>query len=137
MKVFIDTSVFIALFIHSEQQHEKVAKKYQTYSRHRAQFVTSNLVVSELFTRLAYTTNHSVTKKVVKMIQQLSKTGELVIIHVDADWFDKTIPLFQKYLEHKLSFVDANICVLVKELQLDEIYTLDSDFKKVGLKTSF
>jgi len=37
----------------------------------------------------------------------------------------------------KINFTDATTYVLYKDFAIDEIFTLDSDFKKMRLKTSF
>ncbi len=54
MKVFIDTSAFVALFVEKEKFHQEVAKKYQEYRQERATFLTSAYVLDELYTRLTF-----------------------------------------------------------------------------------
>ena len=76
-------------------------------------------------------------KKVVAQINKVVKNNELKMLDVDEVLFNKSAETMTKFAEHKLSFVDASIYNLVKDYKLDEVFTLDSDFKKVGLKTSF
>jgi predicted nucleic acid-binding protein len=137
MKIFIDTSAFIALFLKTDKNHLRVKEKFDEYKQHRAQFITTNLIISELYTRLIYSTNQKVTKDLVSIIDKLESADELVVLYVDENWFSESKKVFKKFLEHKLSIVDADACFLCKELGITEIFTLDSDFKKVGLKTSF
>ena len=47
MKVFIDTSAFIALILKDESFHEKVVNKYKVYKKSRAQLITSDYVLDE------------------------------------------------------------------------------------------
>jgi len=62
---------------------------------------------------------------------------EIKVLDIDEVTFDKSLNSLLKFAEHKISLTDATSYTLFKDLQLDEIFTLDSDFKKIGLKTSF
>lgn len=42
-----------------------------------------------------------------------------------------------KFAEHKIFLTDAATYVLMKEFSFNKIFTLDSDFRKIGLNTSF
>ena len=137
MKVFIDTSSFIALFIDKEQSHKKVSEKYFYYRQQRAILFTSSFVLDELFTRLLYFGNNVDIKKYIQKLTEAISAGELAVLHVDETLFEKSINPFLKFLEHKLSFTDATTYTLYKDLEIDEVFTLDSDFKKIGVKTSF
>jgi len=129
-KVFIDTSCYLALFIGSDIKHSIVAKTFKKY-------FTSYYVLNELYTRLVYDFGKIELKKVVAQINKVVKNNELKMLDVDEVLFNKSAETMTKFAEHKLSFVDASIYNLVKDYKLDEVFTLDSDFKKVGLKTSF
>lgn len=136
-KVFIDTSCYLALFIKSESKHSAVAKTFKKYIQERYQFFTSYCVLNELYTRLVYDFGKVALKKALNQINKVIKDKELKILDIDEVLFDKSTETMVKFAEHKLSFVDASIYNLVRDYKLDEVFTLDSDFKKVGLKTSF
>lgn len=137
MKVFIDTGAFIALFVSSEKHHSKVSKKYKDYRSERAQFFTSYYVLDELYTRLIYDFGKSTTQKAIDLLDKSIDQEELRILDVDAVIFRKAQKTLIKFYDHKLSLTDATSYVLCKDLSLDEIFTLDSDFKKIGLNVSF
>lgn len=136
-KVFIDTSCYLALFIGSEKRHSLVVKIFKKYIQERYQFFTSYYVLNELYTRLVYDFGKTALKKVQIQMNKAIKAHEIKILDIDEVMFDKSIETMIKFAEHKLSFVDASVCNLVKDYKIDEIFTLDSDFKKVGLKTTF
>jgi len=136
MRIFIDTSAFIALMVSSETWHQKCAEKYQEYSRQNALFYTNDLVLAELYTRLVYDFSKQVCKQVVKEIKKLQEQGFLHIFQLDAGLLNQAESAMLRFAEHKLSFTDAGIYSLVKLYGLDEVFTLDSDFKKVGLAVS-
>lgn len=54
MKVFVDTSAFVALLVEKEQFHSKVAHQYKDYRQAKAVLFTSHYILDELFTRLLY-----------------------------------------------------------------------------------
>lgn len=135
MKIFIDTSVFVALLVENETDHEKVAKKYSHYRQHRALFITSDYILDELFTRLLYYKLD--IKRHIEKLQDSISRKEIVVLHIDESVFDKSLNIFLKFSEHKISFTDAASYILYKDFSLDEVFTLDDDFKKMRVNTSF
>lgn len=135
MKIFIDTSAFVALLVESETAHKMVAKKYLDYRQRRASFITSDYVLDELFTRLQYY-KLDLRKYIEKLKSSIAK-NEIVVLRIEEGLFDKALGVFLKFSDHKISFTDATSFVLYKDFALDEIFTLDSDFKKIRLTTSF
>ena len=137
MKVFIDTGIFIALFVSSERYHLKVSKKYKDYRKQRAQLFTSYYILDELFTRLIYDFGKSLTQKAIDLLNKSIEKEELVILDIDEAIFKKAQEALIKFSEHKISLTDATSYILFKDLSLDEIFTLDDDFKKIRVSTSF
>ena len=136
MKVFIDTSAFIALLVENEQFHQKTVEKYNNYRQQRATFFTSYYILDELYTRLLYF-HVSNIKKHIQTIQHAISQNEIKAIQVNDSLFEKSLTVFLKYSEHKISFTDATTFVLYKDFNLDEVFTLDSDFKKMRINTAF
>src|SRR3990167_7940553 len=137
MKIFIDTGIFIALFGSSERYHLKVSKKYKDYRKQRTQLYTSYYILDELFTRLIYDFGKSATEKVINLLIKSIEKEEVKVLDIDEAIFIKSLNSLLKFAEHKISLTDATTYTLFKDFQLDEVFTLDSDFKKIGLKTSF
>ncbi|MBI2036474.1 type II toxin-antitoxin system VapC family toxin [Candidatus Microgenomates bacterium] len=135
MKVFVDTSALVALFVDKEQFHLKVVRKYKEYRQARAVLFTSYYILDELFTRLLY---YKVNiRKHIQKLKESIDTNEITVLQVDEAIFNKSIEVFLKFSEHKISFTDATTYVLYKDFALDEVFTLDDDFKKIRVKTSF
>jgi len=137
MKIFFDTGAFIALFISQEKYHKQIFTKYRDYRKQRALFYTSYYILDELFTRLIYDFGKSATEKIKDLLMRSVELEEIKVLDIDEVTFDKSLNSLLKFAEHKISLTDATSYTLFKDLQLDEIFTLDSDFKKIGLKTSF
>lgn len=135
MKVFFDTSALVALLVDKEQFHSKVARQYKNYRQTRAVLFTSYYILDELFTRLLYY-KVDVRKQINKLKDSIS-ANELTVLQIDENLFNKSVDIFLKFSEHKISFTDATSYVLYKDFSLDQIFTLDSDFKRMRIKTSF
>lgn len=137
MKVFIDTGAFMTLILKEESYHTKVVTKYRDYKQARAQLITSTYILDELFTRCVYRAGNYGAKLAIKLIQEIIDSGELTVLDIDSQIFKKAQNIFLKFSEHKISFTDATSYVLYKDFSLDEIFTLDDDFKKMRVNTSF
>jgi len=136
LKVFIDTSAFIALLISSENWHQQIVNQYQDYKERNTFFFTNYFVLNELYTRLIYDFNKTKCEKAINKIRKLKEEGKIGIFEIDPILFKKSERAFLKFSEHKISFTDATIYICVKEYKLDEVFSLDSDFKKIGLKSA-
>lgn len=137
MKVFIDTSAFMALILKDESFHEKVVNQYKAYKKSRAQLMTSDYILDELYTRCVYRAGSHGAKLAINLIKEVISSNELTVLEVDSDIFQKAEPVFLKFSDHKISFTDATTFCLYKDFALDEVFTLDDDFKKIRVKASF
>lgn len=136
MKVFFDTGAFIALFVSSEKYHKQIADKYADYRKQRALFYTSYYILDELFTRLIYDFGKTFTQKIINLLLKSIEKEEIMILDIDEETFKKSLDVLLKFSEHKISFTDSTTYVLHRDFRLNEIFTLDSDFKKIGASTS-
>lgn len=137
MKILIDTSAFIAYFIKQEAHNVEVTKKYEIYRKKKATFLTSNYIICELLTWFNAKYHRSVLEKVVSTLARLENEGEMSVLYIDRVIAKKSLDILIKFSEHRISFTDATSYVLCKDFALDEIFTLDDDFKKIRISTSF
>lgn len=135
MKVFIDTSALVALLVDKEQFHLKVVRKYKDYRQARTVLFTSYYILDELFTRLLYY-KVDIRKHIQKLKDSIA-ANELTVLQIDDTLFNKSVDIFLKFSDHKISFTDATSYILYKDFALDEVFTLDDDFKKIRVNTSF
>ena len=137
MKVFLDTSALIAYFTKQETHHEKVVSAYNFYRKEKAQFFTSDYVIDELLTWFSSHQSKHFTEILIEALGRMRAEGEIKILLIDESIFEKAIEILLKFAEHKISFTDATTYVLCKDFAIDEIFTLDKDFKRMRLATSF
>ena len=119
--------------LQKEIHHETVAEYFLAELDQGSKFFTNDYVLDEAWTRLITQQGLNAAKKLKSKAKQAEKQRQLLILWTDETLFDRAWKNFVKFAEHKLSFTDAVIATVVKDLKIDEILTLDQGFKKVGL----
>lgn len=137
MKVFIDTGAFIAFFIKQEKFHDDVVGRYNLYRKTKANFITSDYILDELLTWFSAKQSKSILEKLILSLQKMREENEIKVLSVDKSIFRKAEEILLKFSDHKISFTDATSYVLYKDFALDEVFTLDDDFKRMRVNTSF
>lgn len=137
MKIFIDTSAFISYFIKQEAHNAEVTRKYQIYRKQKATFLTSDYILCELLTWFNAKYHTSILEKVISSIETMENEREINVFYIDKALAKKSRNVLLKFSDHKISFTDATTYVLYKDFALDEIFTLDNDFRKMRIGTSF
>lgn len=137
MKVFIDTSAFIAHFVKQEAFHDDVDRRLKVYLQQKVILLTSDYVLDELLTWFSAKQNKHTLEQLIAGLKKMQDIDELRVLLIDPTIFKKAEEVLIKFCEHKISFTDATTYVLYKDFKLDEIFTLDRDFKKMRAKTSF
>lgn len=135
MRIFIDTSAFLALLASDQDIHIQAKEILSELQRKRTLFITSSFVLSETYTRIIYDSNIKIAKKFHQMIVSGEEIGFMKVIWIDQLLDGEIYKIYTKFSEHKLSYTDASSYLLVKKFRLDGIFTFDAGFKKVGLPT--
>lgn len=137
MKVFIDTSVFISYFLKQDILNIETTEKFNFYKKQNAIFLTSNYILDELFTWFCTKKTQFFLEKVINAISEMQEARSIKVFYIDKFICRKAEKVLVKFSEHKISFTDATTYVLYKDFVLDEIFTLDSDFKKIRVNIAF
>lgn len=134
-KVFVDTSAWIAYLGSDQPKHIKIKNLIKQFIKDGVVLCTSNDVVDETTTRFIYDTNIKITQRFISLIKDSIAKNNLVQLWVDEQVQAEAFEVLIKFAEHKLSLTDATSIVLMKRFNIDSIISLDSDFRKVGIKT--
>lgn len=134
-KVFIDTSAWISYSLSRQPTHSVIKNLIKQLTKDNIIICTSNDVIDETVTRLIYDTNIKITKDFINLIKTSSQTNSLVQLWVDEQIQSEAFETVEKFAEHKLSLTDATTLVLINRFNIDAVISLDSDFRKVGIKT--
>ena len=128
MKLFVDSSAFIALADAADQDH-KAATGFYRGCPPETQFHTSNYILAETVTRLRRTAGHHVAIRWVKMTLE----SRLTVRHYVEETTERVaLQIFERYHDQPLSFVDCTTIALLRQLDLDRIFSFDRDFQRLG-----
>jgi predicted nucleic acid-binding protein len=129
--VWIDTSFLYALFVRSDQYHEKANLIWKTFLQKRITGVTSNLVVSELGTLLVYTFDHAIALRMVGLVLD---SAIIKRIYVDSTVESAALAWWKKYADQSFSFPDCVSFELMKRTGIEQALSFDRDFEIAGFQ---
>ncbi len=121
--IFIDTSFFIAAVNKQDQWHGKAAEILPIIKKEEK--VTSELILSESVTLVGSLFGG---KEGLKLFDYILDNHELHYVNKEMNF--SAIETFLKY-DGILSFADSVSIELMRNLEIDEIVSFDSDFDKV------
>lgn len=133
-KVFIDTSAWMAFYLSDEPDHIRIKSLIKKFTKEHTIIVTSNDVIDETVTNFIYL-KPKIAQKFIELINKSVQTENLIQLWVDEQIQQEAFGLVRKFSEHKLSLTDVTSIVLMKRFGIEQIISLDSDFKKVGIST--
>lgn len=128
MKLFIDTSAFVALTDKSVYYHE-AASLFITSLAHPVKLITSDFILDETITRISTSIGPTLACTFAESIIK-SKIHE--IVYVDYNILIDSLKLLKKYSDKKLSFTDVTSFAIMKRLKLTDAFSFDRDFLKAG-----
>lgn len=119
MAVFLDTSFIVGLFVGNDTWHENAEKLYYKYEKE--DMYISKLVIAEAITLMKL---HLDAKEIREIYYNLPYYFTIVD---DSTYYDEAMETFVKY-DGKIAFFDAMFITIMKNNQIYEIISFDSDF---------
>ena len=132
-RIFVDTSGWVEFALKKELHHKEVFDYMAAETKKGSKFFTSDYVLDETYTRLATNQGFWMAELFRKKLLFSEAKRDVLILFMDETLFERAWKVFDKYQEHGLSFTDATIATLVRDLKINEILALDQGFNKVGL----
>ncbi|NCQ35630.1 PIN domain-containing protein [bacterium] len=132
MKVFVDSSAWIAVFVVEDRYHELAALHYGELLERGVRLVTSDYVLDETVTRLRYDVSHSLAVAFLDRIRRSQRLGSLSVFHVDPPVWGSAEALFRQRDDQALSFTDCTSFVLLQRTRVDEVFAFDQHFRMFG-----
>ena len=125
-KVFIDSSVFIALLNKDDSLHKKAVDLIKNMQENGLEPITSNFVLNEVITVLSLRVN----KKTALFFAEFShaKDSALNVISVGEKIENKAIDYLKKIKSKNISFCDCTILAILDLFEIKNIATFDKDF---------
>lgn len=133
MSVFIDTGVFIAYVNRKDEHHMCASSLLERIMKNRfgAAF-TSDMVFDEAMTFILYKTgdiNKAILVRDLILGNEEKDIPQFInLIFIDREILDKGLNTFVKYADKRLSFTDCSTIELMKNRDIENIASFDSDF---------
>ncbi|MBI4067080.1 type II toxin-antitoxin system VapC family toxin [Candidatus Gottesmanbacteria bacterium] len=134
-KLFIDTSAWIAYSAKDDKNHSKIVHLFSKYLSNEIEIYTSNDIVDETVTRLAYDVGWYKARSFIEYFQIAVMKKMIIQVWTDEQIQYEAFSLLEKYKDHKFSLTDATSVVILRRFKIDLILTLDSDFRKIGISS--
>lgn len=131
MRIFVDTSAWLALDDKNDRYHNKAVAKSSEIKRQRIEIITSEYIIDETITLIRYRVSHQAA---VIFGDSLLNSSIVRIVDVTDEDRIKTWEIFKKYEDKELSFTDCTSFVLIKNLRLQKVFTFDKHFKQMGFE---
>ena len=135
MRIFIDTTAFVALEDEDDKEH-KAALDYREKIRQgetpfRALY-TSNYILNEVFTLLRLKLSHRTT---LAFEENIKCSKILRILRVTLETENTAWKIFKKYSDKDFSFTDCTSFALMEQEAMSTAFTFDKHFQQYGFQT--
>ncbi len=131
MKIFVDTSAFIAIVNPKDSHHTEAITRRKCIKEEKIQCYTSNLVLYETLTWLAIKLGPDAAVQLGEGI--LQESPHLNMLYLDREDELASLKVLKKYHQIPLSFADASSLHFIHKYQLDQVFGFDEHFTKVNL----
>lgn len=134
MRVYVDTSAWIALVTTADPHHGQVAAAWQRLLKSGARPATTGGVVMETITYLRYHLGHGTAVEFWRLIVTAVQNGGLEIAWVDESLFGQGWEVFLQYDDQKFSMADCLSFAFCRRERIKKALTLDRHFQIVGIE---
>lgn len=131
MKIFVDTSAWLALSDKNDQYHKEALSKNAIIKSRRIDLITSEYVVDETLTIIRYRVSH---RAAVVFGESLMSSRIVAIMGIKDEERLAAWDLFKKYGDKELSFTDCTSFAMMKKLNLQQAFSFDDHFKQFGFE---
>ncbi|MBN2373822.1 PIN domain-containing protein [bacterium] len=128
MRIFVDTSAWLALNDKNDQYHDRAVEKSSEIKRQRIELITSEYIIDESITLIRYRVSHQAA---VIFGDSLLNSDIARIIDVTEEDRFSAWGIFKRYDDKEFSFTDCISFVLMKNLKLQKVFTYDKHFEQM------
>lgn len=131
MRLFVDTSAWLALNDKNDQYHNSATAKIPAIKKDRIDLVTSEYIADESITLIRYRISHQAA---VTFGDSLFNSSIVSVIDITQEDRLNAWEMFRKYGDKELSFTDCTSFVLMRNLKIHKAFTFDEHFKQIGFE---
>lgn len=131
MRLFADTSAWVAYFDRDDMFHHAARLALTSLRDQRVTFLTSDYVLDETITMLSSYTGHRVAVAFGDWVQSERRVQ---IVRVNEELWQAAWQLFKRYHDKKFSFTDCTSFVLMQRQGLVDVFGFDHHFEQMGFR---
>ena len=133
MKVFIDTSAWVALENRRDIHYREAVTFRDDIKNKRYRLYTSSFVLDETYTLLLANVGYKKTIEFGKRIKVLKTKGLLHVIKVSEEIEESAWLIFERFNKDKFwSFTDCTSKAIMEMLDIEESFSFDKNFEQMG-----
>ena len=129
MKLFVDTSAFIALVDATDRNHRPARKCYLEIIESGNRLVSSNFVICETLNYLRTRISYRVS---IEFRESVYKSNILEVIPISSEIEEAAYKIFKKYKDKDFSFTDCTSFALMEREKIKKVFSLDHHFVQYG-----
>ena len=130
-KIFIDTSALVALFVKNDNNHHQANVIYDSLKDKKVPIFSSDYIIDETITTIW----RRGSKELSISVGEVFFTSAIFsIIYVCPDYLEPAWNLYKKYKDKRFSFTDVTSFAIMKNLNIDKVFTFDADFVQAGFE---
>jgi predicted nucleic acid-binding protein len=128
MRVFVDTSYYVARMLPRDQWHRKACEAV----RQEMSFVTSSLVIDET---IAVLQARGFFPAAVTFLEEARRHAEIQIVYPDAGMQAEAWELFARWGSAGANAVDCVSFAIMRRFSIERAFTFDERFRLAGFET--
>ena len=128
MKIFVDTSAWLALNDRNDQYYKKALLKISEIKKKKIELITSEYILDETITIIRYRVSHQAA---VVFGDSLAGSSIARVEDITEEYRVKAWEMFKRYEDKELSFTDCTSFVLMKHLRLYKAFTFAEHFRQM------
>lgn len=131
MRVFADTSYWIAIFDPKDDLHEKALKVAQRLST--AEIVTSEMVLGEFLNSFA-SSGRVLRERVARSVEALRRSQQVTVTSQTPEQFEDALRLYQQAKDKDWSITDCASFNIMRDIGISIAIAYDRHFEQAGYK---
>jgi len=131
MKIFVDTSGWVALFNRKDKCYLEAVKLWNALSKEKAYIYTTNYIIDETITLIRRRAGFQIS---VKTGDSLFESRTIKKITITQAIEKSTWKIYKKFSDKEFSFTDCTSFVVMEENKIDAAFALDKNFVQYGFK---
>lgn len=131
-RIFVDTWAWYALADIADADHVLARLLNEQLLDQGHTFVTTNFVLSETVTLIRYHLHHQAAVQFWKTLRTLIDAELVQFVRVTEAHEDAAWAIFERYADQKFSYTDCTSFAVMRDLDLQQVFTGDQHFAAMG-----